>query len=51
MDVLKNSFLRMTEDLINGEIQEEEKTEDDSLLLFDWSAIVRRYKKTKGKKF
>jgi hypothetical protein len=38
------------EDLINGEIQEEEKTEDDSFLLFDWSAIVRRYKKSKGKK-
>jgi plasmid rolling circle replication initiator protein Rep len=38
------------EDLINGEIQEEEKTEDDSFLLFDWSAIVRRYKKAKSKK-
>jgi plasmid rolling circle replication initiator protein Rep len=38
------------EDLINGEIQEEEKSEDDSLLLFDWSAIVRRYKKAKSKK-
>jgi plasmid rolling circle replication initiator protein Rep len=36
------------EDLINGEIQEEEKSEDDSFLLFDWSAIVRRYKKSKG---
>jgi plasmid rolling circle replication initiator protein Rep len=39
------------EDLINGEIQEEEKSEDDSFLLFDWSAIVRRYKKAKSKKF
>lgn len=38
------------EDLINGEIQEEEKSEDDSFLLFDWSAIVRRYKKAKNKK-
>jgi plasmid rolling circle replication initiator protein Rep len=38
------------EDLINGEIQEEEKSEDDSFLLFDWSAIVRRYKKAKSKK-
>jgi plasmid rolling circle replication initiator protein Rep len=38
------------EDLINGEIQEEEKSEDDSLLLFDWSAIVRRYKKAKSRK-
>jgi len=39
------------EDLINGEIQEEEKSEDDSFLLFDWSAIVRRYKKAHTKKF
>jgi plasmid rolling circle replication initiator protein Rep len=38
------------EDLINGEIQEEEKSEDDCLLLFDWSVIVRRYKKTTLKK-
>jgi hypothetical protein len=38
------------EDLINGEIQEEEKSEDDTFLLFDWSAIVRRYKKAKSKK-
>jgi plasmid rolling circle replication initiator protein Rep len=37
------------EDLINGEIQEDEKTEDDCLLLFDWSTIVRRYKKSNGK--
>jgi len=38
------------EDLINGEIQEEEKSEDECSLLFDWSAIVRRYKKSSGKK-
>ena len=38
------------EDLINGEIEEDEKSEDESLLLFDWSVIVRRYKKTNGKK-
>jgi hypothetical protein len=38
------------EDLINGEIQEEEKSEDDSFLLFDWSAIVRRYKKSNSGK-
>src|SRR4028119_1943207 len=33
------------EDLINAEIQENEKTDDEAYLLFDWSAIVRRYKK------
>jgi hypothetical protein len=33
-----------------GEIEEDEKSEDDAYLLFDWSAIVRRYKKTNGKK-
>jgi plasmid rolling circle replication initiator protein Rep len=38
------------EDLINAEIQEEEKSEDECYLLFDWSAIVRRYKKSSGKK-
>jgi plasmid rolling circle replication initiator protein Rep len=37
------------EDLINGEIEEDEKCEDDGYLLFDWSIIVRRYKKSKGK--
>ena len=37
------------ENLINGEIEEEEKSEDDSFLLFDWSAIVRRYKKARTK--
>jgi plasmid rolling circle replication initiator protein Rep len=35
-----------TEDLINCDIGEEEKTEDDAYLLFDWSQIVRRYKKS-----
>jgi plasmid rolling circle replication initiator protein Rep len=38
------------EDLINGEIEEDEKTEDDSYLVFDWSVIVRRYKKSNSKK-
>jgi plasmid rolling circle replication initiator protein Rep len=38
------------EDLINAEIEEDKKSEDDSFLFFDWSAIVRRYKKTKSKK-
>jgi hypothetical protein len=38
------------EDLINGEVQEEENSEDDSFLLFDWSAIVRRYRKSNTKK-
>jgi plasmid rolling circle replication initiator protein Rep len=38
------------EDLINGEIQEEEKVDDESLVTFDWSTIAQRYKKTKTKK-
>ena len=38
------------EDLINGEIEEEEKTEDDTFLFFDWSNVVKRYKKGNGKK-
>jgi plasmid rolling circle replication initiator protein Rep len=38
------------EDLINAEIEEDEKTEDESFLLFDWSSVVRRYKKGNGKK-
>jgi plasmid rolling circle replication initiator protein Rep len=33
------------EDLINGEIEEEEKTEDDAILDFIWSTFVKRYKK------
>ena len=38
------------EDLINGDIEEEEKTQDDVLLFFDWSSVIRRYKKGNGKK-
>jgi plasmid rolling circle replication initiator protein Rep len=38
------------EDLINADIEEEENTEGDSFLTFDWSAIVRRYKKGNGKR-
>jgi plasmid rolling circle replication initiator protein Rep len=38
------------EDLINGDIEEDEKTEDDTYLFFNWSTIVSRYKKTNGKK-
>lgn len=38
------------EDLINGEIEEDEKTEDDTILDFVWSSIVKRYKKDDGKK-
>jgi plasmid rolling circle replication initiator protein Rep len=38
------------EDLINGDIEEDEKTDDDTYLFFNWSAIVSRYKKTNGKK-
>lgn len=38
------------EDLINGEIEEDEKTEDDAILDFVWSSVVKRYKKGNGKK-
>lgn len=38
------------EDLINGEIEEDKKTEDDAILDFIWSSVVKRYKKGKGKK-
>jgi len=38
------------EDLINGEIEEEEKTEDEAMLFFDWASAIRRYKKGNGKK-
>jgi hypothetical protein len=38
------------EDLINGDIQEEEKVEDESLMTFDWLPPAQRYKKTKTKK-
>jgi plasmid rolling circle replication initiator protein Rep len=34
------------EDLINGDIQDEEKSADNIFLLFDWSIIVRRYIKS-----
>jgi len=33
------------EDLINGDVEEEEKTEDEVNILFDWAEIIRRYKK------
>jgi plasmid rolling circle replication initiator protein Rep len=38
------------EDLINGEIEEEEKTEDEAMLFFDWASAIRRYKKGNGRK-
>jgi hypothetical protein len=38
------------EDLINGEIEEEEKTEDEAMLFFDWASAIRRYKKGNSKK-
>src|SRR4028119_970169 len=38
------------EDLINSDIQEKEKVDDESLVTFDWSTIAQRYKKTKTKK-
>ena len=38
------------EDLINGEIEEDEKSEDDAILDFVWSSVVKRYKKGNGKK-
>jgi plasmid rolling circle replication initiator protein Rep len=38
------------EDLINAEIEEEEKTEDEAILFFDWASAIRRYKKGNGKK-
>jgi len=33
------------EDLINGDVEEEEKTDDEINILFDWAEIIRRYKK------
>jgi plasmid rolling circle replication initiator protein Rep len=33
------------EDLINGEIEEQENTDDDAILDFIWSTFVKRYKK------
>jgi plasmid rolling circle replication initiator protein Rep len=38
------------EDLINADIEEDEKTDDDTYLFFNWSTIVSRYKKINGKK-
>jgi hypothetical protein len=38
------------EDLINGEIEEEENAEDDAILDFIWSSVVKRYKKANAKK-
>lgn len=38
------------EDLINGDIEEDEKTDDDAILDFIWSSVVKRYKKGNGKK-
>jgi len=38
------------EDLINGESEEDEKTEDDAILDFVWSSVVKRYKKGSSKK-
>lgn len=32
--------------LINGEMQEEEKVDNESFVTFDWSIIAKRYKKT-----
>ncbi len=33
------------EDLINGDVEEEEKTDNETHILFDWAEIIRRYKK------
>ncbi|CAA9370596.1 Replication protein [uncultured Microcoleus sp.] len=38
------------EDLINADIEEEEKTEDEAMLFFDWASAIRRYKKGSGRK-
>lgn len=38
------------EDLINGEIEEEEKTEDEAMLFFDWASAIKRYRKGNGRK-
>jgi plasmid rolling circle replication initiator protein Rep len=37
------------EDLINGEIEEEGKTDDEAILDFIWSSFVKRYKKGNAK--
>lgn len=38
------------EDLINGDIEEEEKTDDDVMLFFEWASVIKRYTKGNGKK-
>lgn len=38
------------EDLINGDIEEEENADDDAMLFFDWASAIRRYKKGNGRK-
>jgi plasmid rolling circle replication initiator protein Rep len=38
------------EDLINGEIEEQEKDEDESSITFEWSSKDKRYKKGNSKK-
>ena len=49
--VLKEFFSEdEPEDLINGEIEEEEKTEDEAMLFFDWASAIRRYKKGSARK-
>ena len=49
--VLKEFFSEdEPEDLINGEIEEEEKTEDEAMLFFDWASAIRRYKKGNDRK-
>ena len=49
--VLKEFFSEdEPEDLINGEIEEDEKSEDDAILNFIWSSVVKRYKKGSSKK-
>jgi plasmid rolling circle replication initiator protein Rep len=37
------------EDLINGDIEEEENTDDDAMISFDWISAIRRYKKADRK--
>jgi plasmid rolling circle replication initiator protein Rep len=38
------------EDLINGDIEEEKKTDDEAILDFIWSSFVKRYTKGNSKK-
>lgn len=38
------------EDLINGDIEQEEKTEDDAFMLFNWLSVVKRYVKSNDSK-